>query len=341
MLNRLSLNGFYSVDSSQIESLNKPTLSRRHYFATLLPNRLTQAFTKSGGPTEDDIPSSYSSYSSVFGRYQPPILKKNEGTKKRMKMLGSLGRKRQHPQRSGSDIDSVNSFSTYANASGATEDDLSSIVVSEMEDSIVSEVLKDHHAFESLFVRQPYFIGLRYRSEDHLSNQSQSQSFTSQGDASGAQHGVINVVRSYISALEAAEHDPVYSASATQARQRTRTERNRTLIRSSRPLGLGSSRQVRQQNLSVSSVPGNPITGTLPRHMHSIRDTSRRMRAITRVTGYLTDYLDPFTSNSEEDNRLGFANLPDQMHRKAVKKGFNFTLIVVGESKICTSSVAM
>ncbi|CAL8106879.1 unnamed protein product [Calicophoron daubneyi] len=45
------------------------------------------------------------------------------------------------------------------------------------------------------------------------------------------------------------------------------------------------------------------------------------------------------TTQSEEDSRLGFANLPDQMHRKAVKKGFNFTLMVVGESGLGKSTL--
>jgi len=30
---------------------------------------------------------------------------------------------------------------------------------------------------------------------------------------------------------------------------------------------------------------------------------------------------------------VGFANLPNQVHRKSVKKGFEFTLMVVGESR--------
>ncbi len=29
---------------------------------------------------------------------------------------------------------------------------------------------------------------------------------------------------------------------------------------------------------------------------------------------------------------VGFANLPNQVHRKSVKKGFEFTLMVLGES---------
>ena len=32
------------------------------------------------------------------------------------------------------------------------------------------------------------------------------------------------------------------------------------------------------------------------------------------------------------DGYVGFANMPNQVYRKAVKKGFEFTLMVVGES---------
>ena len=31
---------------------------------------------------------------------------------------------------------------------------------------------------------------------------------------------------------------------------------------------------------------------------------------------------------------VGFANLPNQVHRKTVKRGFEFTLMVVGELKL-------
>lgn len=33
----------------------------------------------------------------------------------------------------------------------------------------------------------------------------------------------------------------------------------------------------------------------------------------------------------ELDGYVGFANLPNQVYRKAVKKGFDFTLMVVGK----------
>ena len=35
----------------------------------------------------------------------------------------------------------------------------------------------------------------------------------------------------------------------------------------------------------------------------------------------------------------GFANLPNQVYRKAVKKGFEFTLMVVGESGLGKSTL--
>ena len=36
---------------------------------------------------------------------------------------------------------------------------------------------------------------------------------------------------------------------------------------------------------------------------------------------------------------VGFANLPNQVHRKSVKKGFEFTLMVAGESGLGKSTL--
>ncbi|KAK0041502.1 septin-5 [Biomphalaria pfeifferi] len=41
----------------------------------------------------------------------------------------------------------------------------------------------------------------------------------------------------------------------------------------------------------------------------------------------------------DEDEYIGFATLPEQVHRKAVRKGFDFTLMVVGESGLGKSTV--
>ncbi|XP_074640149.1 septin-2-like [Tubulanus polymorphus] len=41
----------------------------------------------------------------------------------------------------------------------------------------------------------------------------------------------------------------------------------------------------------------------------------------------------------DDEECIGFASLPDQVHRKAVKRGFNFTLMVVGESGLGKSTL--
>lgn len=45
------------------------------------------------------------------------------------------------------------------------------------------------------------------------------------------------------------------------------------------------------------------------------------------------------TFGMETPNYVGFANLPNQVHRKSVKKGFEFTLMVVGESGLGKSTL--
>ncbi|XP_063982213.1 septin-7 isoform X7 [Diachasmimorpha longicaudata] len=45
------------------------------------------------------------------------------------------------------------------------------------------------------------------------------------------------------------------------------------------------------------------------------------------------------TKPKELDGYVGFANLPNQVYRKAVKKGFDFTLMVVGESGLGKSTL--
>ena len=42
---------------------------------------------------------------------------------------------------------------------------------------------------------------------------------------------------------------------------------------------------------------------------------------------------------SSDVDYIGFSNLPNQMHRKNVKKGLDFTLMVVGESGVGKSTL--
>ncbi|XP_078478588.1 septin-2-like, partial [Lampetra planeri] len=44
-------------------------------------------------------------------------------------------------------------------------------------------------------------------------------------------------------------------------------------------------------------------------------------------------------SSSAGSGYVGFANLPNQVHRKSVKKGFEFTLMVAGESGLGKSTL--
>ncbi|XP_034752907.1 septin 5b [Etheostoma cragini] len=41
----------------------------------------------------------------------------------------------------------------------------------------------------------------------------------------------------------------------------------------------------------------------------------------------------PRSEDAEEKDYVGFATLPNQVHRKSVKKGFDFTLMVAGETR--------
>uniref|UniRef100_A0A665VYJ9 Septin-type G domain-containing protein n=1 Tax=Echeneis naucrates TaxID=173247 RepID=A0A665VYJ9_ECHNA len=48
--------------------------------------------------------------------------------------------------------------------------------------------------------------------------------------------------------------------------------------------------------------------------------------------------FDPY-NNNEDKEYVGFATLPNQVHRKSVKKGFDFTLMVAGESGLGKSTL--
>ncbi|XP_063147112.1 septin-4-like [Candoia aspera] len=49
--------------------------------------------------------------------------------------------------------------------------------------------------------------------------------------------------------------------------------------------------------------------------------------------------LDPYESDEDDKEYVGFATLPNQVHRKSVKKGFDFTLMVAGESGLGKSTL--
>ena len=47
----------------------------------------------------------------------------------------------------------------------------------------------------------------------------------------------------------------------------------------------------------------------------------------------------PSQTENGSQNYVGFANLPNQLYRKAVKDGFEFTMMVVGESGLGKSTL--
>lgn len=75
-----------------------------------------------------------------------------------------------------------------------------------------------------------------------------------------------------------------------------------------------SSRQPLAANLTTA-----PATPSAAQSQSDLRNIVRR-----KLTGY-----------------VGFANLPNQWHRKSVRKGFNFNVMVVGKSKLPPISAAI
>ncbi|XP_060612699.2 septin-4-like isoform X7 [Anolis sagrei] len=49
--------------------------------------------------------------------------------------------------------------------------------------------------------------------------------------------------------------------------------------------------------------------------------------------------LDPYDSDEDDKEYVGFATLPNQVHRKSVKRGFDFTLMVAGEAGLGKSTL--
>lgn len=107
-----------------------------------------------------------------------------------------------------------------------------------------------------------------------------------------------------------------------------------------------------------SQQPQPPTSGTppvfIPTSTSGIKEALAK-RAVERITenhtggGDVPDNKErsnkaerdkvPERRTKELDGYVGFANLPNQVYRKAVKKGFDFTLMVVGESGLGKSTL--
>ncbi|XP_011264538.2 septin-7 isoform X2 [Camponotus floridanus] len=99
----------------------------------------------------------------------------------------------------------------------------------------------------------------------------------------------------------------------------------------------------------ITAKPRLPSTVSTAIPNDPSEDSNRRECARTAVssakddsnkeTGLHHARPTPPTKPKELDGYVGFANLPNQVYRKAVKKGFEFTLMVVGESGLGKSTL--
>ncbi|XP_032668004.1 septin-7 isoform X6 [Odontomachus brunneus] len=114
---------------------------------------------------------------------------------------------------------------------------------------------------------------------------------------------------------------------------------------SSASSGYSSSAVTPSVGLGSNAKPRLPSAVTIPND--ASEDSNRRESARTtskedsNKETSLLHHLRPTppTKPKELDGYVGFANLPNQVYRKAVKKGFEFTLMVVGESGLGKSTL--
>ncbi|XP_046446172.1 septin-7-like isoform X2 [Daphnia pulex] len=101
-------------------------------------------------------------------------------------------------------------------------------------------------------------------------------------------------------------------------------------------------------NSSHGSVPGLASTGSKVEALkRELTDDSSSSSSSTSNRVILRDRLaekgpapsPPVINKTREVDYVGFANLPNQVYRRAVKKGFEFTLMVVGESGLGKSTL--
>ncbi|XP_046470672.2 septin-7 isoform X5 [Neodiprion pinetum] len=90
--------------------------------------------------------------------------------------------------------------------------------------------------------------------------------------------------------------------------------------------------------------PSAPTKARLPQtsvtlNQNDSEDSNKRESANNRSADSKDSRSAPTTKPKELDGYVGFANLPNQVYRKAVKKGFDFTLMVVGESGLGKSTL--
>ncbi|XP_066584989.1 septin-7 isoform X3 [Prorops nasuta] len=97
-------------------------------------------------------------------------------------------------------------------------------------------------------------------------------------------------------------------------------------------------------SVTATTKPRLPTTTILNSQNDSSEDSNKRESSRNEISNKeqsIPHHIrpTPLTKSKELDGYVGFANLPNQVYRKAVKKGFDFTLMVVGESGLGKSTL--
>ncbi|CAL8097079.1 unnamed protein product [Orchesella dallaii] len=102
------------------------------------------------------------------------------------------------------------------------------------------------------------------------------------------------------------------------------------------PASLGNIGGTNTQTKDLSSMTGKIDTIRTHHTVANIEDNRERESKENKMK---LDKQEKDKRRKELDGYVGFANLPNQVYRKAVKKGFDFTLMVVGESGLGKSTM--
>lgn len=84
------------------------------------------------------------------------------------------------------------------------------------------------------------------------------------------------------------------------------------------PSSVAATAKMMDSHMNNGHVDSNKMAAAADRHVEKM-DHEKYQHPVVRA------------KPKELDGYVGFANLPNQVYRKAVKRGFDFTLMVVGE----------
>jgi septin 4 len=138
-----------------------------------------------------------------------------------------------------------------------------------------------------------------------------------------------------------AQSSPLSSSLSSPARQQLQQQQQEYLSSSS-SAAVTSSAGFGRTTATPGGVTNATSTSSSSLLTYASSPSSQR-RTATAVSAAAPSVrqLSPDCSRhpDDDDDCLGFASLPEQVHRKAVKRGFDFTVMVVGESGLGKSTL--